>query len=146
MSTLRDIKETSDVSVKQIHDHYKKNVIKSVLEQKAEIVEEVLSLKTRNRRTPLSKISKELDIPESTLRSYMHDMDVVNKRKQMSISQKNETQKKMQIGKAKARYSRNEITEEEYRTKVSEIERKFESLNKDTTTTTKKDKKRWISR
>ena len=111
MSSLRDIKETSDVSIKQIHDHYKKNVIKSVLEQKAEIVEEVLSLKTRNRRTSLSKISKELDIPESTLRSYMHDMDVVNKRKQMSISQKNETQKKMQIGKAKARYSRNEITE-----------------------------------
>ena len=128
MSTLRDIKDTSDVSIKQIHDHYKKNVIKSVLEQKAEIVEEVLSLKTRNRRTSLSKISKELNIPESTLRSYMHDMDVVNKRKQMSISQKNETQKKMQIGKAKARYSRNEITEEEYKTKVSEIERKFESL------------------
>jgi hypothetical protein len=131
MTTLHDIKESSDVTIKQIHDHYKKNIVSSVLEQKSEIVKEVMSMKTNNRRTPLSKISEQLDIPKSTLRSYMHDMDVVNKRKQMSTSQKNETQKKMQIGKAKARYSRNEITEEEYKTKVSEIEKKFESLISD---------------
>ena len=115
MSSLRDIMETSDVTIKQIRDHYKKNVIN-----------EVTAVKSRNRRTPLSAISKELDVSESTICSYMKDMNCTNKRKPLTKEQKSKSQLKMQLGKTKAMYQRDKINEDEYNKKVSDLNSKFE--------------------
>lgn len=129
MTSLRDIKETTDVNYKQIHDYHKKNITNTTFEIKSEIVKGVLQIKTRNRRTPISVISKNMDIPECTVRKYLKEMDQVFRRK-MSTSQKNESQMRMQIGKAKARFKRNEITELELESKIEEIRSKYtESVN-----------------
>ena len=116
MSSLRDIMETSNVSIKQILDHYKKNVISKVA-----------AIKSKNRRTPLSTISKELDISESTIRIYMKDMNCTKKRKQLTTEQKDNVILKMQLGKLKASYRRSDITEGEYNNKASELNSKFSS-------------------
>lgn len=125
MTSLRDIMETSNVSIKQIQDHYKKSILN-----------EVESIKSRKRNMPLAAISKELGVSESTITRYRKDLNCANHRRQLTTTQKYAAQLNMQLGKAKAKYSRDEYSEDEYKKKVSEIENKFATLSiKDPLTT-----------
>jgi hypothetical protein len=120
MSSLRDIMDTSNVSIKQIQDHYKKRILN-----------EVESIKSRKRSMPLSAISKELDVSESTILRYRKDLNCTSRRRTLTTSQKYDAQLKMQLGKAKAKFIRDEYSEAEYKKKVSEIENKFALANID---------------
>lgn len=120
MTKLRDVMETSSVSIKQIQDYHKKCVLNDFEE-----------VRSRNRGKSLQSISRQLGISESTIQRYRKDMNYPIKHRQLSSTQKYESQLKMQLGKAKARWTRDAITEDEYKKKVSEIENKFGNLMKE---------------
>jgi hypothetical protein len=117
MSKLRDVMELSEVSIKQIQDFHKK-----------ELINEVIAQKTTHRKKSLCAISKELGVSESTIRKYQKDLNCSTRRRQLTATQKQDAMLKMQLGKVRARYMRDELSEDELNKKVAEIEKKIESL------------------
>ena len=117
MSKLRDVMETSNVNIKQIQDYHKKGVLNDYEE-----------IKIRKRKKSLQSISKDIDVSVSSIQRYKKDMGYPVKHRQITSSQKYQSQLNMQLGKAKARWSRGDITEDVYKKIVTEIENKYGSL------------------
>ena len=118
MTTLRDVVELSNVSIKQIKEYHKKNILNEVIE-----------IKTRNARTPLSEISQKVGVSESSIRNYQKEFGDTRTRRHMTTIQKQQMILSMQLGKAKSMFQKNKITEDEYNKKVSEINNKYSTPN-----------------
>lgn len=120
MSILHDTLSTSSVSLKDVHNHIKKDILANVI-----------NVKTRNPKKPLSEISEDLDVSQSAIRNYIKeasDYPIKQRHRNLTQTQKYQMQIKLQTGKLTKEYERGKISKEEYESRMSSVRDKYNDL------------------
>ena len=96
---------------------------------KTEIMMEARSKKIKSPGKSIKTIAEEVGVSASVIKSCSKEFGYSRRHRTLTTEQKQEAVLKMQLGKVKASFLRSEITEDEYKKKVSDLNSKFNVVN-----------------